>query len=139
MTTYKKITAKFEAVAEAVNPSGLNLHGSYLDLGTKEDLIFPIVQLLMPFTITELRDRSGANAELLFFFGRPDSFDSNETERAAYIDEMMTLADDFVNEWDNGSPLVSRSSQVRMEPLFKLGRDTLTGVGVLFTVQVAGC
>ena len=93
----------------------------------------------MPFTITELRDRSGASAELLFFFGRPDSFDSNETERAAYIDQMMMLADDFVNVWDETGTLVSRSSQVRFEPIFKLGRDTLTGVGVLFTVEVAGC
>lgn len=139
MTSYKKITSKFQEVAKAVNSTGTQLHGTYVDLATKEGIDYPVVQLLMPFTITELRDRSGSSAELLVFFGRPDAFDSNEDERANYVNEMMTLADAFIDQWEAVEPLVQRSSDTRIEPIFKLGRDTLTGAGVLFTVQIAGC
>jgi hypothetical protein len=139
MTTYERILNKFQSVAGKINPTGTNLHGTYMDLGLQEAMTFPVIQLLMPFTITENRDRSGADAELLFFFGRPDKFEANEIERQTYVDEMMKVADHFVTAWDDADPLIGRSSQIRMEPLFKVGRDSLTGCGAMFTVQVSGC
>lgn len=137
-TTYTTLIEVAEAAALAVNPSGTFLHGTYLDLRVKTDLITPLIQLLMPFVITEANNGNSGSAELVFFFGQPDTFDSDEMQRQQYVDAMMQLSYIFEDAFRNQSGLVAITTDVRREMLYKVATD-LTGVGMLFTATVTGC
>lgn len=140
MSAYKKIINTIAIAAKNVNQRGTFLHGTYLDLSVQTDLIRPIIQLLMPFTVQTDRDRSSATATVIVFFGRDDNFDSNEAERQKYVDEMAELCETFLDELDeNSSGLIDRTTGVVIEPLYKVSSQTLTGVGCQFTIAVAGC
>jgi hypothetical protein len=142
MTTYEKyrnnFVASFEAAAKKVNPQGSNLYANYVDLNV-DNLLPPVAMLMQPFTIAENRDRSGASAEMMVFFGMHDSFGDNEKQRADYVDEMIGLAMAFVEAFDEVSSFTQRSSQIRYVPAFKVSRDVLSGCACYFTAQTSGC
>ena len=131
--SYESTVAIIRSTANAVNDTGMFLHGRKIDASEKYDGMFPMI-VLYPFTRRRATDPDFIdNSDILMGFLAQDKPDSSPEEREALVIQMDELSEAFLDLL--GENDLSRVSNVVKEPQFQVYSGKMSGYAIRFTFQ----
>lgn len=128
---YQLIVDTIRDAANAVNPTGLFVHGRRSDGSLEYDGDFPQIHLY-PFISKPTDDNFNIVAyDIVMGFWQQDSPETSNEEREAIIDEMDTLSQAFINELNTYTVDIKG---IKKEPQYRTLSATLSGYAITFTI-----
>jgi hypothetical protein len=131
--TYNEAITLIKNVAEAVNPTGLFLHGRNFDLTLEFNKKFPQIHLY-PFTqVVDQLNINNISTTMTIGFWVEDGHEQNLEQRQELISEMDDLSLLFENELRTRKKI--QLTSVRREPQYLMYMGVLSGIALNINIS----